>query len=221
MTHAGGNTQMIVVALPLAIARAKERVMRDTKRNKGSLRLQAGFSLVELLISIAVMGIMIAITVFQMQPVLQQMRANRALYQVSVQLRLARQTAIGQRRSIQVQFSGNNEIKLIRREQPGGQTVLSDTFLNNSMNFLQFAGMPDTLDGFGNAGAIVFGGVVGGPPTMQFQSDGTFIDGNGTPLNGTVFLGMPNVPSTARAITVLGATGRVRAFHRNGAGWSK
>jgi Tfp pilus assembly protein FimT len=167
------------------------------------------------------MGVMMAIAIIQMQPAIQQMRANNAMYLVSLQLRWARQAAIAQRRNIIVEFLGNNEIKLTREEQPAGLTVVSDQFLGNAFTFRVTPGLADTPDGFGNAGAIVFGGAVGGPPIMKFQSDGAFIDINRNPINGTVFLGIPNVSSCARAITVLGATGRVGTFRSTGTGWIK
>jgi hypothetical protein len=80
-------------------------------------------------------------------------------------------------------------------------------------------GAPDTPDGFGNKGAVEFGGLVGGPPTMLFQSDGTFVDTNGNLMNGTVFIGIPNVPTSGRAVTVVGATGRIRMYKANPTGW--
>jgi hypothetical protein len=66
----------------------------------------------------------------------------------------------------------------------------------------------------------MFNGISGGPGSgMMFQSDGTFTDGNGNPINGTVFLMAPGTANSARAVTVLGNTGRIRAFKANGAGW--
>jgi len=171
-----------------------------------------GFSTVELLVVIAVIGLMVAATVPQMQPLVQQLHANTATSQVLSQLRLARQTSIAQRRSIQVQFLGNNEIKFVRNEVPNGQTVVCDLFLDGNVQFLLVPSMPDTPDGYGNNNPVEFAGLGGGPNVMQFQSDGTFVDGNGNPINGTVFLGIPNFPSSARAITVLGTTGRVHSF---------
>jgi len=54
---------------------------------------------------------------------------------------------------------------------------------------------------------------------MMFQSDGTFVGPTGALLNGTVFLGMLNEPSTARAVTLVGATGRIRMWRNNSAAW--
>ncbi|MBI3669731.1 MAG: hypothetical protein HY237_08135 [Acidobacteria bacterium] len=62
--------------------------------------------------------------------------------------------------------------------------------------------------------------MTGGPTAMVFQSDGTFAD-NATsqPINGTVFVGLPGQSATARAVTILGATGRVRPYKWNGTQW--
>jgi hypothetical protein len=87
------------------------------------------------------------------------------------------------------------------------------------MKFTLTAGKGDTPDAFGNAGPIVFEGIVGGPPTMMFQSDGTFVDTAGNLINGTVFLGMTNEPSAARAVTLVGSTGRIRMWRNNAAAW--
>jgi prepilin-type N-terminal cleavage/methylation domain-containing protein len=178
-----------------------------------------GFSLIELLIAFIVIGIMVSMALVEAGPTIQQWHADTAMYEVQGQLRWARQTSIAQRRDIQVQFLGNNEIKLIRQDEPAGQTVLSDLFLTGAAQFMLAPGMTDTPDGFGNASPVEFDGVAGGPPIMQFQSDGTFVDGNGNPVDGTVFVAIPSYPLAARAVTVLGATGRVRPYKRSGNGW--
>jgi hypothetical protein len=80
-------------------------------------------------------------------------------------------------------------------------------------------GMPDTPDAYGNANPIEFESVANGPVGgMVFQSDGEFLDGaTFLPINGTVFLGITGQQSTARAVTVLGTTGRVRGWKSTGA----
>lgn len=182
----------------------------------------SGFSMIEVLISMIVMAVIMAATIIEMQPLVQQMHANTGANMILGQLRTARQLSIAKRRDIQVQFIGTNEIKLTQQPVPGaggGPIVISDLFLSPTVFFMTFAGMPDSPDGFGNAGAVDFGGVVGGPPIMQFQSNGTFVDANGIPMDGTVFIGVANIPTSARAITVLGTTGRIRLYRGNGSGW--
>jgi hypothetical protein len=95
--------------------------------------------------------------------------------------------------------------------------------IENNIRFLTYSSEVDTPDGFGISGVtngIEFGGVGGGPTSgMEFQSDGTFTDGNGNLINGTVFLGANNMPASAGAVTVMGGTGRIRAYHGTGSGW--
>jgi hypothetical protein len=56
---------------------------------------------------------------------------------------------------------------------------------------------------------------------MKFTPSGTFIDAGNTLVNGTIFLGTPGNPMTARAVTILGATGRIRQYHWNGTTWQE
>jgi hypothetical protein len=54
---------------------------------------------------------------------------------------------------------------------------------------------------------------------MKFTTNGSFIDGGNTLINGTIFLGILGNDRTARAVSVLGATGRVRQYHWDGLQW--
>ena len=64
---------------------------------------------------------------------------------------------------------------------------------------------------------INFGAAV----SMMFNTEGMFVDNGGIPVNGTVFLLIPNQPGSFRAVTVLGSTGRVRGFRWNGGQWTR
>jgi prepilin-type N-terminal cleavage/methylation domain-containing protein len=186
-----------------------------------------GFSMLELLVSVLVMGVMVAATLAEMQPTLQQFHANSAAYLVEGQMRLARQTAIAQRRDIVLTFTGNNKLTLTIQTVPAGGagTVLSNVTLPPTLQFMQWNANGDTPDAFGNALPVCFNytpapvGACSNPLVVQFQSDGTLIDGNGNQVNGSMFMGVPNIPTTARAVTILGATGQVRMYHGTGGGW--
>jgi hypothetical protein len=78
-----------------------------------------------------------------------------------------------------------------------------------------FDGVPDTPDAFGSATAVDFGG----KSPLIFQSDGTLADNLGSPVSGSVFIGQAGHPETARAVTLLGATGRVRGYLWTGSLW--
>jgi len=177
----------------------------------------------ELLITTSVLMIISAMAIIQLSPTLQQQQANAAMIEVTSQLRNAREMAMTQRRDIQVAFLGTNQIQLTRLNLPAGTapTVLSTFTIQAPVIFALNPGSPDTPDSFGNAAAIEFGGVAGGPPVMMFQSDGTFVSGTGVLLNGTVFLAVTNVPTATRAVTVLGSTGRLRMYKANPTGWAQ
>jgi prepilin-type N-terminal cleavage/methylation domain-containing protein len=184
-----------------------------------------GFSMIEMCVVIAISLVIAGIAIIQAQPALMQIHANNAKDEVQGALRQARETAISDRRDVQVEFlvnpPANPPGSYVRLTRLGGLCCANTVILltiSNSVIFTTFAGEPDSPDGFGNGGAIFFGGLAGGPPAgMMYQSDGSFVGvGTGLPINGTVFLGVPGQPTTARAITVLGATGRVRSYHISG-----
>jgi prepilin-type N-terminal cleavage/methylation domain-containing protein len=185
-----------------------------------------GFSMIEMCVVIAISLVIAGIAILQAQPALMQIHANTAKDEVQGALRQARETAISDRRDVQVEFlvnpTGNPPGSYVRLTRIGGaccaNTVILMMPISNSVIYTTFVGEPDSPDGFGNGGAIYFGGIAGGPPAgMVYQSDGTFVtSGTGIPINGTVFLGVTGQPTTARAITILGATGRVRSYHISG-----
>ncbi len=179
------------------------------------LRQAAGFTMVESAVVVFFIFTATGFALLNIQGILPGMRANEASSQVLAQLRTARELSLSQRRNIEVKFVGNNQIDLVRADLTSGTTVLSRLTLENNGQFQMFSGVPDTPDSFGNAAAVDFRGASG----LFFLSDGTFVDLQGNPLNGSIFLGIPNHPETARAVTILGATGRVRAYRWTGSQW--
>lgn len=174
---------------------------------------EAGFTLIELLMVVTVGATLAGISVMGFASAATSIRGSNGMVQVMSQLRMARGLAINQRRAIEVQFIAPNEIRIIRQEVPSGTTLLNQFFLEGTVQFVQFSGVPDTPDGFGNSSAVDFGGV----NDFGFLGDGMLVDlsnpvAAGTPISGTVFLGIPNQPASARAVTVFGGTGRVRGY---------
>jgi hypothetical protein len=205
-----------------------------------------GFSMVELLTTVLLIFVVAAMTVIQLQPTLQQIQADAGKDQVRSTLRQARELAISDRRMIVVQFLNaatgtacpptGAVVNCIALTQmivvpgtPPTQTLAASPFLvlpiEGHVQLLSFSGEPDTPDAFiGGPPAppkgLYFGSTAGAPATgMAFQSDGTFTDGNGNPINVSVFIGESGIPSSARAITILGSTGRVFAYHGTGTAW--
>ena len=214
-----------------------EHTLGSPKRNN---RRESGFSMPEMIVAMAIAFTVMAIAVLAMQPSWQQFQATAAMDQVKTVLRQARETAISNRRTVAVQFQNGNTIALyyynINYPVGGGAPtqVLATTpflsvFVENSAVFMTYSTetnvtLNGVADGFTGAisapDGVYFGGVDGGPASgMMFQSDGTFTDGNGNPISGTLFIGVPRLPSTARAVTILGNTGRIKAYRSVGAGW--
>lgn len=189
-------------------------------------RRQAGFSMVELGTAVAMAMVIMAISMIELQPFWQQLQANSAQQQVKELMREARETAISERRTIVVTFSGNNTIQLYKIAEPSNveaTTPFVSTALPGTAEFMTFAAEIDTPDAFGIPSVptgIEFGGSSGTPNSgIEFQSDGTFTNGNGVPINGTIFIGLPKIPVSARAVTIMGATGRIKPYHYSGTAW--
>lgn len=203
---------------------------------------QRGFSLVELVTVVGIVFILSAFAVISTRSSTYNTRANTAVDTVVTQVRQARELAISRRRNVIVTFSGTNTIQMAVQTLPGeaAATVIPPVQLNDGapsgLSFYHFAGMPDTPMGFGNTSAITMtsanGGTVGN--AVMFTTSGTLVGagtsvnyyaiGNNNPVNMTVFIGDPNNPTNttvARAVTVMGSTGRVRSYLWDGATWEQ
>jgi len=224
----------------------KELKARKAERRVGA---EAGFSVLELMVVTAITFIACGFAVIRLEPAWQQLQANTAMSQVKSALRQARETAISQRRTIIVQFlkatagtscqpTGNVTTcialtqMVVTAGSPDTQAAAAAPFaiipLEPNVQLLSFAGEPDTPDGFiGQAptapnGLYLAGAAQALPTTLQalqFQSDGTFTNIAVNPINFTILLGEPNIPSTARAVTVLGNTGKVTGYAGSGSAW--
>jgi prepilin-type N-terminal cleavage/methylation domain-containing protein len=210
---------------------------RFTKLHGGTrpANRESGFTMIEMSVVVMLILIISAMALIAYLPTLQDARFDAAMRQVVDQVRQAREYAITNRRYVQITFpivvvAGKNQYEVVllqRNDLTAGagavNPVLSTIFLQYPAQYMVFAGSPDTPDAFGNAAAVEFEGLNGGPVGgMLFQSDGELVDGTTfQPINGTVFLGYPGKSTTARAITVLGGTGRARGWKGTGTTWTR
>jgi len=205
-------------------------------------RGQSGFSLLELMMATAVLLIVSGISFMSLQPVLRQQRVTNGYNTALSALRLARDNAVAQRTSYSVTF--NNAVipntVVVAPTFAGFQGVTpARTFtLPTNVAFDAELGIPtgnlNTPDRFGTgANAIDFGytgqGAGAGAQTIiYFCPDGSAQDAagggagacSGNSNSGVVYIAKPGDLMSSRAITVWGATGRIRGWrvYNNGGG---
>jgi hypothetical protein len=87
--------------------------------------------------------------------------------------------------------------------------------------------------GFGNSSAINFTPATGGTAglAIMFSTSGSLVGstgssgyntvGNNNPVNASIFTGIAGRSNTARAVTVMGTTGRVRSYSWTGSTWQE
>jgi prepilin-type N-terminal cleavage/methylation domain-containing protein len=208
-----------------------------------SRKRQKGFSLIELLVVMAMITVITAIAIISTISSTKQARANAAMDAVSSQFRQARQLAISMRRNVAVNFTNPNKIQIVIGTLAGETpaATIPAVYLNDGVKggyqFYIYSGVPDTPMGFGNSSAIQITSVNGGgaPLNMIFNSSGMLVGtntdttvptnfatvGSSLPINVTIYTasGNANEQPTQRGITLLGSTGKVRAYYYTGNVW--
>jgi hypothetical protein len=151
------------------------------------------------------------------------------------QITQAREMAITQRRNMRIEFTLGNKITITREEitvpptVPQTVTIIQTVFLEGGMGFglvgavAPAAALPDSPDNFGNATATTFKVGVVDATQVKFTPEGILINQDGVTLNGSVFIALANAVKdrrmSARAVTVLGSTGRIRGYKWDGTQW--
>ena len=186
--------------------------MVGSTRRLGS---EAGYNLLELLMVVAIMGVLASMAVIQMAASRPGIVGDGAARAIIGQVNQAREMAITQRRFMRIVFSGANTVSIVREDTPLTTTGIGSTMLESGVTYALVTGLPDTPDAFGNSAAVYFGTAV----NMKFTPEGILVNENGQIVNGSVFVSLPNQASSARAVTILGSTGRIRLYKWNGKAW--
>ena len=209
-------------------------------------RRQAGFSLLELLVALAIIAIAAGFATMGIGSFVPAMRANQSMYRVVESLRQARMLAMSQNRGVSVQLTADNSIvveildiddiyeaeeddwKPVRDVAPAAYDPSGR--LEKGHRFITWNGSsgvstgtssnyngPDATDTFETQERYVF-------TPDGFLTTFTDLD---TPRGGTIFIGPPaggvdseNLRLT-RAVTILGATGRIDGWKLTNGAWSR
>jgi prepilin-type N-terminal cleavage/methylation domain-containing protein len=216
-----------------------------------------GFSLIEVLIVVAIAGILSAIAIPAMISQRRLLRFNGAIREMSTQLRYARQLAMSERQAITFQYDDvTKTINIIDHNNDptvatSGTAVLADPAYPNtalpakivtSVSLLQGGlqsteisyGIPTTSTGLPTGNLPIPTGALGDGISMTalsankinitFQADGSVVSSTGVPVGG-ITLSQANradqaiyifdnkaALGTSSAISVLGASGRVKVW---------
>jgi prepilin-type N-terminal cleavage/methylation domain-containing protein len=211
----------------------------QNRSKKIGRKSEQGFSFLELITVVGIIGILSAFAVMSTRSITFNSKANAAMDAVITQLRAGRQMAISMRRNVLVQITTPNKIQLTVETLPGEApaTPIAPVYLNDNSGggaqFYVYPGLPDTPMAFGNSQAINYVASSGGTAglSVMFSTSGTLVGttlssgfstvGNSNPVNASIFLAIPGQQNSARAITVLGATGRVRSYFWTGSSWQE
>jgi prepilin-type N-terminal cleavage/methylation domain-containing protein len=191
-------------------------------------RKNNGFSLLEMMITISISLIVMAITYVTLRPIVYQGHINEAYDTTLMALRNTRNLAITQSHEYYVNFNpagfpaGTIQVEyqppaVGNAAAPPLQQVVTYS-IPKDITFATQAGFPaGTPDGFGT-NAIDFDFALAGEPInyVVFMPDGSSQDNLGNFNSGVVYMTQASDSIyTSRAVTVWGATGRIRGWRLN------
>lgn len=179
----------------------------------------SGFSLIETMIVLAVILIAGGISFMSLQPALKDTRVTNAYNSTLMTLRRAREAAIAERRTYVVTFNNAVTPNAITITQAATGLVIATETLPTDVLFRVEPGIPTTAAttpdhfGIGNVAIDFDQGVAGGEKNViSFNPDGSAQDLNSNSNNGVVYMARTGSLYSSRAITVWGATGRLRGY---------
>ena len=185
---------------------------------RGACPGASGFTLIEMLVVVGLIGVLVGVSVMMMPGAIASAKADSGAARLVSVLRIAREA--GHRPA--PQRAGDvhrpeSDRHLARRGARARARRSSAAPCSRAVWSSGCSpGLPDTPDAFGNATATAFGSAT----TLAFTSEGEFVDQNGDPVNGTVFVGRDSQPLSARAVTIFGPTALIREWRWNGSRWT-
>jgi prepilin-type N-terminal cleavage/methylation domain-containing protein len=181
-------------------------------------RQQRGFSLLEMTIVLAILLVGGSILFVNFTPIMRNVHINNAYDCVWSAMRRAHDEAMSENRVYVVSFVAPRTIQ-VNQNTPAGPLLLSQN-LPLDVSFDNEPGIPvaNTPAGYGiGANAMDFDQCCGGGgAVISFYPDGSAHDLAGNLNNGVVYIARPGDLYSSRAITLTGATGRIRGWRLAG-----
>jgi len=194
-----------------------------------SRRNETGFSFLEVVV---VLGIILAVcgaAVFNLTPALNTARSNTGMELVLGELRRAHERAVDERRIYRVTFVTPQTIQVdvgqvaniaatISGTTPAFTQMQPPMILPPGVQFVAVPGIPTTTqttpDGFGSGNKAIDLDISngGGGTQVYFQPDGRALDSANRLNNGVIYIAQPNNLFSSRAVSLYGATGRVKSW---------
>jgi Tfp pilus assembly protein FimT len=188
-----------------------------------------GFSVIDLIIVVALVGVLTALAVPQMISQRRLLRSAAVNREIVTRIRLARQQAMTERRAYTLQYDDATKQLVTIRHAGSGTSVLADSGYPNTAGSSISSTVPLAVGGL--PASEIACGIPTGLPTaalddgvsrtaltsnkvnITFQPDGSVIDVNGNPLDRALYFYNSKVPQeTASAISVIGSAGRVKMW---------
>lgn len=197
-----------------------------------SARSNRGFSVIEILIVVAMIGVLCAMAIPQIIAERRLSRTVAMTREVLSQMRYARQQAMSQRQAFTFQYNDTTKwVSVIDHNVNSGPALLvSPGFPNNPGSTvvtvpLATGGLVASEIRYGIPVGVPAGPLRDGAPmtalngnvvNITFQPDGSVIDTTGDPDDCALFFYNSSAPrGTASAISILGASGRVKIWRYN------
>jgi Tfp pilus assembly protein FimT len=177
-----------------------------------------GFSLTETLAVVLILTTAATIAVMGIGSAVRNSHVQTAYENIIMQLRAARQIAVDQRVITAVTFSTPGTIRT-DMIKGGATTNVTQLSFPSDVAFTAISGIPNTTattpDGFGiGNNAIDFDQGFSATPgaVVYFYPDGSAQDTKGNFNNGVAYIAHPGDLKSSRAVSLFGATGRVRGW---------
>ncbi len=193
--------------------------MQPAEHRRVRNRNDAGFTLLEIMVVMTLGALLLGMAVMSMDWGLSAFRADSALDKLQSQIYVARELALSHQRSIELRLTATG-VEFVQLEPDGTEQSLQATRFEGRTEFILFDGMdganapPDPWCQAGDTRNL------NAQDILRFNSRGSLVTEEDEMVSGCFFIGTPGQPSTARALSVFGASGRVRRFAWNGASWA-